>query len=92
MLSDFDLKIKNIYLPYGVIPAEIEPLLINTKAEITQIFPNQNYCGITVENGWTLIGGKKEIGTNNNLSFKTKQIATASNLKTIEQGTSFTTF
>ena len=84
MLSDFDLKIKNIYLPYGVIPTEIEPLLINTKAEIIQIFPNQNYCGITVENGWTLIDGKKETVTNNNLSFQTYEIATSNNLKAVE--------
>ncbi len=84
MLKDFDLKIKNIYLPYGAIPAEIEPLLINTKAQITQIFPNQEYCGISVESGWVLKDGKKEIATNNNLSFNYKDISTSSNLKTIE--------
>lgn len=89
MLKDFDLKIKNIYLPYGEIPKEVEPLLINTKAEITQIFPNQNYCGVTVESGWTLIDSKKQVGTNNNLSFSFKDISTSSNLKTIEQGSEY---
>lgn len=92
MLKDFDLKIKNIYLPYGVIPAEIEPLLKNSKAKITQIFPGQDYCGVTAENGWVLIDGKKQIGTNNNLSFKVGQIATASNLKAIENGKEFISF
>lgn len=84
MLKDFDLKIKNIYLPYGQIPAEVEPMLKDTKAQITQIFPNQEYCGVTVENGWVLVDGKKEISTNNNLSFKNAKVTTASNLKTIE--------
>ena len=84
MLKDFNLKIKNIYLPYGEIPKEVEPLLKNTKAQIMQIFPKQDYCGVSVENGWVLIDGKKEISTNNNLSFKTAQTATASNLKSIE--------
>ena len=92
MLKDFNLKIKNIYLPYGEISEEVEPLLKNTKAQITQIFPNQEYCGVTVENGWVLIDGKKEIGTNNNLSFKTAKTATASNLKTIESDGQFITF
>ena len=92
MLRDFDLKIKNIYLSYGVIPGEIEPLLINTKAEITQIFPNQDYCGVSIENGWVLIDGKKEITTNNNLSFNYKNISTSSNLKAVENGEEFTTF
>ena len=86
MLRDFGLKIKNIYLPYGAIPGEIEPLLKNTNAEITQIFPNQDYCGISVKNGWVFIDGKKEISTNNNLSFNYKNISTSSDLKTIENG------
>ena len=84
MLKDFDLKIKNIYLPYGEIPTEIEPLLLNTKAKITQIFPGKDYCGVSVESGWVLIDVKKETSTNNNLSFKTSKIAIASNLKTVE--------
>ncbi len=92
MLNDFDLKIKNIYLPYGVIPTEIEPLLIKTKAEIVPVFPGQNYCGVTAENGWVLIDGQKKLGTNNNLSFSFKDVSTSSNLKTIEQGKEFTTF
>lgn len=92
MLKDFDLKIKNIYLPYGVIPEEIVPLLKNSKAQITQIFPNQNYCGVNVENGWNLIDGKKETVTNNNLSFKTTKIATAANLKAVETDGQFIAF
>lgn len=92
MLKDFNLKIKNIYLPYGEISEEVEPLLKNTKAQITQIFPGQDYCGVTVENGWVLIDGKKEIGTSNNLSFKTAKIATASNLKAVETDGQFITF
>ena len=92
MLKDFDLKIKNIYLPYGEIPAEIEPLLKESKAEITQIFAGQDYCGVNVENGGVLIDGKKEIGTNNNLSFKTSKIAAASNLKAIEIDNNIITF
>ncbi|MBO7605560.1 MAG: ComEC/Rec2 family competence protein, partial [Elusimicrobiaceae bacterium] len=92
MLSDFDLKIKNIYLPYGVIPVEIEPLLIKTKAEITQIFPGQNYCGVNVENGWVLRNGKKEKITNNNLSFSTKNISTSANLKALEKGKELISF
>lgn len=92
MLNDFDLKIKNIYLPYGVIPAEIEPLLANTKAQITQIFPGQEYCGVFIESGWILKDGKKEAATNNNLSFHTGGTATASNLKTIDINGQFTNF
>ena len=92
MLKDFNLKIKNIYLPYGEISEEVEPLLKNTKAQITQIFPGQYYCGVIIENGWVLIDGKKEIGTNNNLSFKTAQTATASNLKAVETDGQFITF
>ena len=84
MLKDFDLKIKNIYLPYGEIPAEVNPLLKDSKAKITQIFPNQNYCGVTVEDGWVLYDGKKEPGANNNLSFKTPKISTAANLKAVQ--------
>ncbi len=84
MLKDFDLKIKNIYLPYGEIPAEVEPLLKDTKAQIIQIFPNQDYCGVGIENSWVLSEGKKETSTNNNLSFKTSKITIASNLKTAE--------
>ena len=84
MLKDFNLKIKNIYLPYGEIPTEIEPLLRNTKAQITQIFPNQNYCGVAVESGWVLISGKKEPRVNNNLSFKADKVSSSANLKTIE--------
>ena len=83
MLRDFGLKIKNIYLPYGEIPKEIEPLLINTKAQITQIFPGRAYCGVSVESGWVLIDGKKEFTSNNNLSFNFKDISTSSNLKNI---------
>ncbi len=92
MLRDFNLKIKNIYLPYGEIPKEVEPLLKDTKAQITQIFPNQNYCDITVENGWVLIEGKKQISINNNLSFNFKDISTSANLKVIRNGKEFTTF
>ena len=92
MLKDFNLKIKNIYVPYGEIPKEVEPLLKDTKAQITQIFPGQDYCGVSVENGWVLIDGKKEISTNNNLSFKTAKTATASNLKSVETDGEFTTF
>ena len=92
MLKDFDLKIKNIYLPYGVIPEEIEPLLKNSKAKITQIFPGQDYCGVLVENGWVLIDGKKETRTNNNLSFKTSEVITAANLKAVEIGDNAITF
>ncbi len=92
MLKDFNLKIKNIYLPYGEIPTEIEPLLRNTKAQITQIFPNQNYCGVTVESGWVLIDGKKELSTNNNLSFQTPEITTASTLKAAEIDDTIITF
>ena len=92
MLKDFDLKIKNIYLPYGEIPQEIEPLLINTKAKITQIFPSEEYCGVLVESGWVLSNNKKEPSVNNNLSFKTMQADTASNLKTVEANGEFVTF
>ena len=76
----------------GEISKEIEPLLKNTKAQITQIFPGQYYCGVMVENGWVLIDGKKEIGTNNNLSFKNSKVAIASNLKSVETDGQFTTF
>ena len=92
MLNDFDLKIKNIYLPYGAIPAEIEPLLINTKAKITQIFPGQNYCGVSIENGWVLQDGAKQIGLNNNLSFRVAKAAIAANLKAVETDRKFTIF
>ena len=92
MLNDFDLNIKNIYLPYGAIPQEIEPLLIKTKAQITQIFPNQEYCGVSVDKGWVLQNGRKEPASNNNLSFRAGQTATASNLKIIETNGQFTTF
>lgn len=92
MLNDFDLKIKNIYLPYGEISKEIEPLLIKTNAKIMPAFAGQDYCGVTAENGWVLIDGKKQIGTNNNLSFKTAQTATASNLKAVETDGQFITF
>jgi hypothetical protein len=92
MLNDFDLKIKNIYLPYGEISKEIEPLLIKTNAKIMPAFAGQDYCGVTAENGWVLIDGKKQIGTNNNLSFKVGQIATASNLKAIENGKEYIVF
>ncbi len=84
MLKDFDLKIKNIYLPYGEIPTEVNPLLKDSKAKLTQIFPNQNYCGVIVEDGWVLYDGVKQAGVNNNLSFKTSKIATAANLKAVE--------
>lgn len=92
MLKDFDLKIKNIYLPYGEIPKEVEPLLIKTNAEIISAFAGQNYCGINAENGWVLIDGKKEITTNNNLSLNFKNVSTSSNLKTIENVKEFITF
>ncbi len=92
MLNDFDLKIKNIYLPYGEISKEIEPLLIKTNAKIIPAFAGQDYCGVTAENGWVLIDGKKEISTNNNLSFSFKDVSTSSNLKTIEQGKEYISF
>jgi len=84
MLKDFDLKIKNIYLPYGEIPAEVEPILKDTKAQIMPIFQGQNYCAVSVENGWVLYDGVKQAGTNNNLSFKTAKIATTANLKAVK--------
>ena len=71
-------------MPYGEIPEEIEPILNDTKAQITPIFPDQDYCGVGVENGWVLYDGSKQAGTNNNLSFKTAKIATASNLKAVK--------
>ena len=92
MLNDFDLKIKNIYLPYGEIPKDIEPLLVNTKAKITQIFAGQEYCGISVESGWIFHDGKKEPAVNNNLSFKANKIASSANLKVIENDGKIITF
>ncbi len=92
MLNDFNLKIKNIYLPYGKIPAEVVPLLKDTGAEIVQIFPTQNYCGVTIENGWILIDGKKQVGTNNNLSFSFEDISTSSNLKTVKTANNIINF
>ncbi|MBO4707409.1 MAG: ComEC/Rec2 family competence protein [Elusimicrobiaceae bacterium] len=92
MLHDFDLEIKNIYIPYGEISKEVEPLLIKTNAKIIPAFAEQDYCGVSVENGWVLYDGVKQAGTNNNLSFKTPKIDTAANLKAIGSNGQFVTF
>ena len=92
MLKDFDLKIKNIYLPYGEIPETVKPILQNTKAEIKQIFPGESYCGISIQNGWVFYDSKEEISTNNNLSFQYRNISTSGNLKTIKNSTNYINF
>lgn len=92
MLKDFDLKIKNIYLPYGEIPETVKPLLLNTKAQINQIFAGQNYCGVSVENGWVFYDGKTSASINNNLSFTTGVLKTSSNLKTINNADEYKNF
>ena len=80
-----DIKIKNIYLPYGDIVPEAAQLILASGAQSQMLWAGESACGVTAKEPWYKNkDGQISMGGGSNLSYQYKGIETSGNLKQIK--------
>jgi competence protein ComEC len=80
-----DIKIRNIYLPYGDVAEETAQLILASGAQTKMLWSGESACGIIAKEPWYQNkDGQISTGGGNNLSYQYKGIETSGNLKQIK--------